>query len=151
MKYLAIAAMIGALSFVGPVGGQAQTDPDPYAPKINSFIAGYRDTYEHVRTWQSLNDSERLSAERGVLNALSRRPDPVGDLHPESVHPCSQEPSERLRDVCNHFERETQRTAQRKAYDPEYVRGQIAMLRMINNCQAPGIVCFGTITVPFGR
>ncbi len=146
MKYLLLAT---ALCFVGAMGGQAQTgnDVDPYAPRINSFIQGTRDTYEYVRNWQALTEREHEAATRGVMNAIASVPDPVGDIHSENIVPCSAEPSERLRAVCSYYERDTLLTAHRKATDPEYVRGQVAMLRMINDCQAPGIQCFGEVII----
>lgn len=146
-----LSTLAAALCFIGAAGGQSQTG-DPYAGKINAYVQGTRDTYEHVRNWIALTEREHEAADRGVVNALSSAPDPVGDLHPESVVPCGAEPSERLRAVCRFYEKSTLSTAHLKT-NPDYVRGQFDMLRMINNCQAPGIPCAAeiVITPPFGR
>ena len=135
MKHVLIAAAL--IAFV-PVA-HAQT-ADPYADKINAFIQGTRDTYNHVRSWQELTQNEHSAADRGVMNALASMPDPLGDLHPENMRPCSEETSAHLQRVCDFYETDTLRTAHLKT-NPDYVRGQFAMLQMIDNCQAPGIRC----------
>ena len=137
MKHFTLAAAL-CLAFIPAV---VHAQDDPYAGKINSFTQGFRDTYEHVRNWQALTDIEHEAANRGVMNAFASVPDPVGDLHPENIRPCADETSAHMQRVCDFYENETRQTAHRKATDPEYVRGQIAMLRMIDNCQAPGIRC----------
>lgn len=142
------ATLLASLCFVGAAGGQAQTD-DPYAARINTFIQGTHDAYEHVRRWQSMTYDEQDAATHGVTNALNRLPGLLSDMgreaereHPENVHRCDDEPTMHLRNVCSFYEADTLRTEQMKRTNPEYVRGQISMLRRINNCEIPRIRCF---------
>jgi len=118
----------------------AQSD-DPYANKLNAFIQGSRDTYTHARNWQALSEVERDAALHGTTNAISAR-----------TIPCSAEATERLRSVCTYYETDTLRTAHLKS-NPDYVRGQTAMLRKINRCEALGVDCYaGFVYRPsFGR